>query len=190
MPILGRTPEECFKRFRAHVAKLVAATLPTESVPVLYEGRGPHRVLSFRSGACTTIPLRTRFGLLHFYIGQSLKAVKEGEEYRLETHEYWYRLQVEAGTDQNAFLRWEYKKSLVADEPNYCRNHIQIAATTSGIDLKKVHIPSGWTTMEEVIRFLIMDLGVKPPCGDNWPKKLADSEKAFFTEFTSKRYKK
>ncbi len=45
-------------------------------------------------------------------------------------------------------------------------------------------------TIEEVIRFLIVELEVKPPCGeDAWPAKLEESEKAFFEEFTGKRYK-
>ena len=44
-------------------------------------------------------------------------------------------------------------------------------------------------TMEEVIRFLIIELGVKPPCGDDWPSVLATSERAFFEQFTGKRYK-
>jgi hypothetical protein len=35
---------------------------------------------------------------------------------------------------------------------------------------------------------MIVDLGVKPPCGSRWPEVLAASERKFFEEFTSKRY--
>ncbi len=51
-------------------------------------------------------------------------------------------------------------------------------------------MPTGWVTIEEVIRFLIVDLELKPPCGDDWPSTLAESERAFFEEFASKRYRK
>jgi hypothetical protein len=43
-------------------------------------------------------------------------------------------------------------------------------------------------TIEEVIRFLIVDLGVTPVC-DDWPGRVTRAEKRFFTEFTSKRYR-
>ena len=44
-------------------------------------------------------------------------------------------------------------------------------------------------TIEEVIRFLIVDLGMPPLCGDEWPELLAESERKFFDEFTGKRYR-
>ena len=55
------------------------------------------------------------------------------------------------------------------------------------LDLNKAHLPTGWVTIEEVIRFLIVDLDVQPPCGDDWPAKLRVSEDAFFQDFTGKR---
>jgi hypothetical protein len=56
--------------------------------------------------------------------------------------------------------------------------------------LDDVHLPSGWVTMEEVIRFLIVELGMKPPCGASWPAVLEESEAAFYEKFTSKRYRR
>jgi hypothetical protein len=49
-----------------------------------------------------------------------------------------------------------------------------------------LHIPTGWALIEEVIRFLIHDLGMEPPCGDRWPEILEESENKFFKEFTDK----
>jgi hypothetical protein len=37
-------------------------------------------------------------------------------------------------------------------------------------------------------RFLI-ELGIKPPCGDEWPGVLDPSERAFYERFTGKEYK-
>jgi hypothetical protein len=57
------------------------------------------------------------------------------------------------------------------------------------IDLNRAHAPSGWVTIEEILRFLIHDLGVTP-VDDGWPVALEESEQEFFENFTSKRYKR
>jgi hypothetical protein len=59
---------------------------------------------------------------------------------------------------------------------------------TRPLDLNRAHVPTGWVTIEEIIRFMIVDLGVKPPCRSRWPEVLVASERKFFEEFTSKRY--
>jgi len=64
----------------------------------------------------------------------------------------------------------------------WCWRHIQmphIASMPQGeLNFNKIHIPSGYVVIEDVIRFLITDLGVKPPCGSTkWHQKLVDSEK-------------
>ena len=79
---------------------------------------------------------------------------------------------------------------MTPEEENPARHHVQLATnvSTSGghsLDLNRLHVPTGWVTIEEVIRFLIKDLGVDPVSTD-WPGILVRSE-AFFTELTSKR---
>ncbi len=54
------------------------------------------------------------------------------------------------------------------------------------LDLDKAHVPTGWVTIEEVIRFLIVDLGVEPPCGSDWVQCVTKSETRFYQEFTGK----
>jgi len=194
MPILGRTPDECFAPFRDHMAGLLAATLSATEV-LNYVGHGARRTLAFLRGEGTTVPIRTNDGALYFYLSQTLEAVKEGRKnYRLRTLQYWYRLQLAPGLNEQALLRWEYDSSLSADTPTHCRHHVQ-AATNLAIgrellDLNHAHVPTGWVTIEEVLRFLIVDLEVKPLCGEGWPAKLTESEQAFYEKFTSKRYKK
>lgn len=62
---------------------------------------------------------------------------------------------------------------------------MQALLEPGAIDLNKAHLPTGWVTIEEVIRFLIVALGVDPPCGQEWPKKLAESQRAFYPEDTA-----
>ena len=193
MPITGRTPKECLDQFRKHIGPLVAATLAKDH-PLLYENAGSFWTLTFRQAGPITIPLKTKLGMLFFALGQSLEAVKEEKQYRLRTRQYWYRLQEKPELNEKAVLRWEYDSTLRPGERRYCRHHVQAATRLpiagKHLDLDRAHTPTGWVTIEEVIRFLITELGVRPPCGDSWPEKLAVSEEVLFEEFTSKRYKK
>lgn len=126
-------------------------------------------------------------------MGQALTTVRDGrgEPWRLRTKEYWYRIQTTPELTAKAVMRWEY----VSDAPRngWCRHHVQFPAAipmpVGTWDFDKLHLPSGWVSFEEVLRFLIVDLDVKPTCGKRWPKVLADSETAFFERFTGKRYK-
>jgi len=189
MPIEGRSAEECREKFRAHIASLAKATIPGDC-PVLVKEREGQDVLGFFQGDPVAIPLKTRIGTLHFSIGQHLVAVTEGRrKFRLRTEEYWYRLQVKPDLKEKAFLRWEYKSNPEQSKPSYCRHHVQMQALLGpgGIDLNKAHLPTGWVPVEEVIRFLIVELGVEPPCGKEWPRKLAESERAFCEEYAPNR---
>ena len=93
-------------------------------------------------------------------------------------------------------MRWEYVDRKLEPEARYPRHHLRIHdvalpidGSSSGIDLKKTHLPTGWVTIEELLRFLISELGVTSPCGDRWDQELRDGESRFYEEFTSKRYK-
>lgn len=191
MPIIGRTPAECVNTFRRHVAQLVSKTI-TKTFPVLVIEREPRMIVSLSDGAAP-LPLDTNAGRLFFSLGQALEAVPEGDgTYRLRTLEYWYRLQETADPKGHAFLRWEYMRPRAVATAAAPRHHVHARASVpvgvESLDLNKVHVPTGWVTMEEVIRFLIHELGVKPPCGKAWPGVLAESEEAFYERFTGKRY--
>lgn len=192
MPITGRTPAECFNQFEQHVAELTSATLG----PRRHIGHGYIRknvlILSFREAEPVAVPIETRYGRLFFYLAQELEAVDdEAGGFRLGTRRYWYRVQKEADLRAPALIRWEYDTDTPRDD--YCRHYVQLAAEISRddqrLDLDKLHVPTGWVLMEEVLRFLIVDLGMEPACGADWPEVLARGEDRFFTEFTTKRYK-
>jgi hypothetical protein len=195
MPIIERSPKECFDRFAKHVRCLFAATV-SKSVPVIttavMAGKEGRATLQFSMPDGKAVQLRTEYGRLFFYACQQLRTVpgKEKSTHRLETLRYWYRLQEDASPKASALMRWEYDKTT---PPHLsCRNHLQaqslVACGDHKLDLDKLHSPTGWVTLEELIRFLIVDLGIKPPCGKDWVTTLIKSEAAFYEEFTSKRY--
>ena len=89
------------------------------------------------------------------------------------------------GTDPDTdepVLRWEYEKFPQENVGLWCRHHLQ---GTVPIDfgqgpgsLNGYHLPTGYVTVEEVIRFLIVDLGVTPLTVD-WNAVLDESYSAF-----------
>jgi hypothetical protein len=90
----------------------------------------------------------------------------------------------EAGSnfDAPALVRWEYNSREFRTSP-FPRHHIQVQAKVESfaggvLDLNKIHLPSGWITVEEVVRFLITELKVKP-FSDDWDDLLQKSEEKF-----------
>lgn len=193
MPIIERTARECFAVFTTHLGALVAATV-TQRHPII-PVRGPDEtrlMLGFREAdRGIAVPLDSAYGRLHFYLGQALEAVPEDGAFRLTTRSYWYRLQRGPSLSEQAVIRWEYDAA--TDKERHARHHAQMRAALQisdrELDLNKAHLPTGWVTIEEVIRFLIVDLEVKPPCGDDWPEKLQESERVFYEQLTGKRHK-
>lgn len=191
MPIIERTPRACFNVFADHLRELVAATITDAPILERVSDHPQRTTLSFRSQVPIAVPIDTRFGRLYFYLGQALEAVDHPDGFRLTTRQYWYRLQHDESLKSKAAIRWEYDFGTAKDR--FPRHHAQVAAGVelgeSVLDLNKAHLPTGWVTIEEVIRFLIVDLEVRPPCGDHWSQVIIDSEAAFYEDFTGKRYR-
>jgi hypothetical protein len=195
MAIRGKTPKVCFDKFVGHLNPLIHATLPTR-VPLEVETRQDRTgtaTLAFRG--VYTIPLRTRRGVVHFHLGQLLQCSEDkkrgaNERFHLSTRKYWYRVQADPN-HAPAILRWEYiSPKMSGAEDRHCWRHLQmpheLEMPAGTLDLDKAHLPTGYVFIEDVIRFLIDDLGVKPPCGGAWHRLLVDSEKKFHDEFNTK----
>jgi ribosomal protein S28E/S33 len=189
VPIVERTPDDCFEVFRAHVAGLVAATLPTLDPVVVRVAKGedqPRATLAFIKGPAA---LGTNVGTLFVDLVQLLGTEREAKHrHRLRTVKYWYRLQETASGDP--LIRWEYDSVSLP----HCRHHVHLRSARlpvpgGELDLEHLHLPTGWVTIEEVIRFLIADMDVSPPCGVEWQDRVKESERRFYEDFTGKRYK-
>ncbi|MDI3339907.1 MAG: hypothetical protein QJR03_05170 [Sphaerobacter sp.] len=105
----------------------------------------------------------------------------------LRTISYRYALYRD-GIDE-PILRWEYVR-LPGDNAQYCRHHLQGSIAVPLTDdrerhpsLNDWHLPTGWVTIEEVLRFCIVDLGVQP-LNPEWDSILRDSYERFKTEFS------
>lgn len=132
---------------------------------------------------------------MHFHLGQLLECTEEkkppaNDRYYLSTRKYWYRVQAAPGQAQ-AIARWEYiSPRMLSTGDRHCWRHLQmpqeLEMPVETLDLDKAHLPTGYVIVEDVIRFLIDDLRVRPPCGDEWHERLVKSEVSFHDKFNTK----
>lgn len=201
MTIVGETPKECFDTFGDHVRKLVADTLPTQRVVLLRQGSDPAtRNLVLHNPPDDVVALKSpTHGRIYVSLAQSLRALLlPNKKYELRTCAYWYKvLQDAPGPLTEALFRWEYEAS--PPQGQHCNHHFQIGKVADGgraievplssgtVDLNRLHMPTGYVLIEYVIRFLIVEFRIEPPCGPaNWQAVLKRSEDKFFHEFSPK----
>ena len=121
-------------------------------------------------------------GGLFLAVSQQLEVEPQSDKtWRLRTLEYNYHLLEGSHPDSKWIIRWEYVSRRRRHDV-HPRHHVHVATvidTPAGkMDLDKLHLSTGWVTIEEVIRFLIADIGVKPKTAD-WDAELIKSEELF-----------
>lgn len=177
-PLHGTSPEEIFGTFRNHLNDLLHHTI-TEA-PLVQLITADRASLEFRQGG-DSVAVKVGRGY-YLFLSQTLEAKKiKAKEYRLRTLAYAYRIGFGPRREDEWFVRWEYnsREHIDALHPrHHC--HLAAAAHCGGkeFSLEKLHIASGWVTIEEVIRFLIYELKVRPKSAD-WDARLQASEELF-----------
>lgn len=196
MPIEGRTLWEACHNFCDYLNRVLATTVKeTRLVPI-----GPRNAtrlqVAFRGGGgrLPAALLRTRFGPMALYIGQLCETIQLGDaRQRLVTVEYRYTLtpgDLDEAAQHEPLLRWEYVR-----EPEgggrWCRHHlqgaVQLEVGREAVSLNDLHLPTGYVTIEEVLRFCIVDLGVDPQSA-RWHEILEESYERFKTGFAPRGY--
>lgn len=191
MPIEGRTLWEAGRAFCEHLNRLLATTV-TQARLVPVARRDAARIfVAFRSrgGGPTAALLRTRFGLVALSVGQLCEALPTADGgQRLITVEYRYALtpgKLDEAMQREPLLRWEYVRD-APDEARWCRHHLQgpvrLQIGRAGLSLNDLHLPTGYVTIEEVLRFCIVDLGVRP-LSPRWHRLLQESHQRFKDDF-------
>jgi hypothetical protein len=187
VPLRASTPHEAFRHFQNYINKLLNTVLTQYRLQfIAFGARQEQALLSFRDRRRppTAVPLRSSPWYLSLM--QELQAVAEGKEYTLRTIQYAYRIQRTPSIQDEAEVRFEYVSRSVDPSALWCRHHVQFHRdyqdVRGGFSPNKLHIPTGWVTIESVIRFLIADLGI-PPIIKGWEKELRKGE-AQFREWT------
>lgn len=203
MPIYGDSLDEVAREFQGHLNSLLTKTITRTPIRPWYiqsmvDGeRKQVALFGFQQpgGGAGSAEIRTKYGRMRLYIGQTCDVVQEEgqSQLRLRTIEYAYSIEPLEMDDR--LLRWEYVK-FPGEDSYWCRHHVQgpisfeIPEQRHGphnIDLNDWHLPTGWVTIEEVVRFCLHDLGVRPLTSPDdpsvWDKILADSYTMFRTRY-------
>ena len=184
MPITGSSLGEAAQNFCDHINFVLSRTV-TQTHAVVVPGSDRFQVTFRQAGQLALARLNTRFGPIRLYFGQVCDSVVRNDGlHELYTFQYKYALYPEGGDDP--IIRWEYEREPPPGKQS-CRHHVQgpveIHINESTVSLNEIHLPTGYMTFEEVLRFCIVDLGVKP-LHEDWDRTLRDSYESFKIDFT------
>jgi len=202
MPIYGDSLRDAAGTFTYHLNALLNKTLTLTPVraTIVERSEGGVRkeiaLMSFprASDGSSTIELKTRYGPMDLYLAQTLDAVREGNQrrVRLRTVSYVYTLQPHTWDDR--IIRWEYVR-FPGEDSYWSQHHVQgplafeildDRGTNHELTLNEWHLPTGWVTIEEVIRFCLHDLGSPALSGrEAWHIALVESSEVFRTQFSA-----
>jgi hypothetical protein len=185
MPIEGASLGEIGQAFAEHLNELVNGTVTTSRIIPFMPDDDDLAYLSFRQGGGPeTVSLNTNIGPLAFFLGQTCDAILVHGKHRLRTVKYRYHLR--APDQSEPIIRWEYVRERASTARPYCRHHIQggfsLPFPDGSVSANMMHIPTGYVAVEDVIRFLIVELGVAP-INPNWNERLEGSYYKFKTDF-------
>ena len=97
---------------------------------------------------------------------------------RCRTESYVFRFQ-EDDSRKSWLRRWEYRREPPDADYPYSLGHLHVRGTSpDGAAIDREHNPAPQMPLEEVIRYLIADSGVKPK-NKGWKAILEESEKTF-----------
>jgi hypothetical protein len=184
--LTGTRPSEVFREFQSHLGGLLNRTITDGPLSLRHRGENPYAQVTFRDEQelSTAVPIA---GCPFFLaISQHLKVSEEApKNWLLKTTQYSYHLLEGRDIGSRWIVRWEYVSPEVR-AMEHPRHHvhlpIKIESLTGVLDLDALHLSTGWVTVEEIIRFLIVELGAKARSND-WPQQLAESE-ALFRKWT------
>jgi hypothetical protein len=186
--LTGRNPDEVFGKFTTHLARLLNRTITDAPLSYLMVSEKENRAyISFRHhDAQVAAPLFSHD--LFLFLGQVVTVIQEGESWRLKTLQYRYWIQGDDNANTDSwFFRFEYISPKMRPMMNP-RHHMHLPCTLrcgqNDIELRQLHIPTGWVTVEEIVRFLVNEVGVRCKAR-TWDKILLQSEE-LFREWTTR----
>jgi hypothetical protein len=183
VPLTARTPRDVFHTLQDHLNRTLNRVLTHYRLRFFIRTvKGEQVSLAFFNNRGVTIAVPLLPSPWYLSLSQRLQAVPEGKEYTLRILEYQYRVQRTPSVEDEAEVRFEYVSRLVDPDFPYSCHHVQLHRdyheVRQGFSPQKLHIPTGGVTVEDVIRFLVTDLGV-PPLIETWDEELRKSEKQF-----------
>lgn len=189
MPIEEATLFAAARKLQDHLNRLLSRTLTETHLTVFSARRGGRVNVVFRqSGEPIEAVLITKFDRRRVRLG--IRQLCEGipqRSGRVRLQTILYRYTITPDGDQEPLFRWEYEKQRPSGF-RACRHHLHshVSSESLGIQLLRLHLPTGYTLIEDIIRFCIDDLGVEPRSAE-WHDLLEESERIFKEEFAPAR---
>lgn len=186
MPLIGRSFGSTVALHCAQRNRLLAITLTERPlVAIIPEPSFGH--ISFRDQrSVSAVQLRSRYGRVALFVRETFDAltIDDNDSIALRTIAYDYTLQPRG--DTQPLLRWEFERDPDKD-PHWSRNHlqgpIQVTIGSTILPLNDWHLPTGWVTLEDIIRFCIVDLEAEyRHRADNWHDLLRESRQEALRE--------
>ena len=136
--------------------------------------------LELREGGQPGAVVRTRHGRLILCLQQRITASDSARSrVVVDTGRYRYSLAVDR--DFDALLRWDGHHGPRPTEHPYCTHHLQgtlaVELPRAAARLNDFHVPTGHVLIQDILRFLVADLGVRPLHQD-WDRVLNESASA------------
>jgi len=193
----ARRPElpGAVRGFRDRLNTLLHRTITPQ--PLIMTGATPaadgaqRMQFTFRQGGPVLAELQSRVGVLGLYVGQVCEARPSDQDGPpIRTVNYRYALHV--GTDINSepVMRWEFDRRPADPQAQWSRRHLQgpipLSFGPTTVSLNDLHLPTGYVTLEDVIRFCVHDLGV-PAIRSDWNDILIQSYREFKDQFVGGR---
>lgn len=193
MPITGRKPQECFNRFTDHLRPVIAATLGEEHY--LHFGRDGQNSGTLTLGDLNSngVWLLGKGGPFLLSLRQKVAVFENADKaWQLTTTEYSYAIYETDDELADSVLRWDYKANPPSGK-QWCRHHMQIGKRAQKavelpfnedtLDLNRLHMPTAFVLIEDVLRFLLTDLEVAAASPD-WVAVIDESRETFFGQFS------
>lgn len=173
MRVPARSPRQAHRRYLRFLQQSLSCVSPAVWVT------GPRPSGQEGELALTTsddpIALRREANPLFLSAGQHFRIVPDERfdgEWKVRTEGYAYRAALSDETG-DFILAWHWHPDTRPDP------HLHIGAAHPDVsDLPKLHVPTGRVSFEEVVRFLVTELGVSPMRND-WEETLAETEARF-----------
>lgn len=96
---------------------------------------------------------------------------RDGREWRCPTLAYTYTLYEGS---RRELIAWHWRLS----SSHGPHAHVRADVPDLGGSIRKLHLPTGRVAFENIVEFLIRDLGVEPAQGD-WEQRILDAESYF-----------
>lgn len=175
----ARTPREAVRAFLAPLNRAIASFTSAQ----LAGGDAPNvdHALIFRPTRYARLagyldplsdPVELRFSLAHNY-----KVTQTDGGWTVHTQGYTYQFELDDG-QEIVIYHYDPRSASKVKTP-----HLHVRGLDKPFDLGKAHFPTGRVSIEEVLRFAVRELGVRPRA-TNWQTILEETERAFHEKKT------